>query len=563
MTATDLSEDEIECIIREGGGALNTYLLSKAIWLDIRIADPSKKPICKWTYRDIHKLPADETAKWKVICCEQLEMLDKHEVFELVDHPKDHKVIKNHWIFDVKSNGCKWAHLVAKGFSQVEGLDFNQIFSSVVCYKTVCLILALAILENWHMKAINVWSTYLYGKLNKEIFMEQPEGFKIPSSENKVLHLKKALYSLKQASLAWWNALNDSMKELGFEQIKSDPGIFLYKRNGSLTVVAIVYVDNSIFCGPSKAIVDEIKGHFMRKWKCQDLGEATKFLHMHIKRHGHKINIDQCAYLDKVIECFGLQNANSTPTPLPQGYYPICNDGPLNPPLCTKFQTIIGSLLYIMIGTWPDIAYTVTALLKHSANSTKEYVSKVLYIYCYLLGTPNAVLHFNGNQDQGIIASTNADWASNPNNYKFQTGWFLKLAGCTFSWCSHQQPTVAHSSMEAEYISLSDYGRQAFWICQLLDELGYKLGPISICKDNQGSIFMASNAITEQCSKPIVTTQQITQRVQFSMLDAKSLCGKGVEVKGRSTLSCLSLLVRGINKKTQIEFLADLCSLKY
>ena len=98
--------------------------------------------------------------------------------------------------------------------------------------------------------------------------MEQPEGFKIPSSENKVLYLKKALYDLKQAGLIWWNTLNNSMKELGFEWIKSDPGIFLYKRKGFLTVVAIVYIDNTVFYSPSKVIVDKIKGHFMRKWEC-------------------------------------------------------------------------------------------------------------------------------------------------------------------------------------------------------------------------------------------------------------------------------------------------------
>ena len=193
-TATNLSEDEIECITREEGGALNTYLLSKAIQLDSTTMDLSKKPIYKWTYRDIHELPADEITKWKAICHKQLEVLDKCEVFELVDHPKYCKVIKNHWIFDVKSNSCKWAHLVVKEFSQVEGLDFNQIFSPAVHYETVCLMLALAALENWHIKAIDIWSACLYGKLNMEIFMEQLEGFKIPRSENKVLHLKKALY---------------------------------------------------------------------------------------------------------------------------------------------------------------------------------------------------------------------------------------------------------------------------------------------------------------------------------------------------------------------------------
>ena len=105
-------------------------------------------------------------------------MLDKHKIFELVDCPKDCKVIKNCWVFDVKPDGHKQACLAAKRFSQVKGLDFDQIFSPVVCYKTVHLMLALAALENWHMEAINVQITHLYGKLNKKIFMEQSKGFK-------------------------------------------------------------------------------------------------------------------------------------------------------------------------------------------------------------------------------------------------------------------------------------------------------------------------------------------------------------------------------------------------
>ena len=112
------------------------------------------------------------------------------------------------------------------------------------------------------------------------------------------------------------------MKELGFECLKSDAGIFLYRKKGTNIVVAIVYVDDTLFCGPTKAIVDEIKGLFMKKWECRDLGPAASFLNMRIKCNGRKILIDQCLYLEKVLECFGMQNAKITPIPLPQGYYP-------------------------------------------------------------------------------------------------------------------------------------------------------------------------------------------------------------------------------------------------
>ena len=124
--------------------------------------------------------------------------------------------------------------------------------------------LALATLENWHIESLDVHSAYLYGKLTEEIYMKQSEGFRVPGQEHKVLHLLRALYGLKQAGLAWWETLNESMKELGFERLKSDAGIFLYRKKGTNIVVAVVYVDDALFCGPTKAIVDEIKGLFMR-----------------------------------------------------------------------------------------------------------------------------------------------------------------------------------------------------------------------------------------------------------------------------------------------------------
>ena len=143
--------------------------------------------------------------------------------------------------------------------------------------------LALAALEGWHMEALNVKSAYLYGKLDEEIYMEQPKGFKVPGKEFKVLRLLCALYGLKQAGFTWWNALNESMSELSFKRLKSEPRIFLYKKRGTTMVVAIIYVDDALFCGPNKVLVDEVKTLFMHKWECRDLGPATEFLHMRIR----------------------------------------------------------------------------------------------------------------------------------------------------------------------------------------------------------------------------------------------------------------------------------------
>ena len=275
--------------------------------------------------------------------------------------------------------------------------------------------LALASIETWHIEELDVQSAYLYGKLDGEIYMKQPKGFAGKGQERKVLHLKHALYGLKQAGLAWWETLNKSMKDLRFERLKSNASIFLYKRKGTTTVVAIVYVDDALFCGPDIKIVKEIKAAFMKCWECRDLGPAKEFLHMNIRREGSNIMIDQCAYLEKILQRFHLVNARLAPTPLPQGYHPTAHEDVIDPKFRSLFQQVIGSLLYLMLGTCPDIAYTVIALSKHADKPSKEHLNRTFYICRYLLGTRNYSLVFDASTKAGLITYTESDWASDPN----------------------------------------------------------------------------------------------------------------------------------------------------
>ena len=444
----------------EGGANLVCFLMGKAL----KTCEPQYESVRNWSYKDITRLPQAEQKLWQLACQEELDVLQKCKVFELVDRPRDWKVIKNRWVFDVKSDGCKKACLAAKGFSQVEGLDFDQVFSPVVRFETVCLMLVLAALESWYITGLDIRSTYLYGKLNEEIYMEQPEGFAVPGQECKVLCLWHAIYGLKQAGLAWWHTLDESLKELRFERLKSEAGIFFYKKKGTNIVIGIIYVDNMLFCGPNKAVVDAIKAQFMHKWECRDLGEPNEFLHMRITRKGCTIHLDQCAYLQKVVECCSMLNAKSASTPLLAGYYAAKNTEPVDADLRSHFQMVIGSLLYLMLGTRPDIAFAVMHLSHHAATPSQDHLSKALYICCYLIGTSMYSLVYNGGSSAGLSACTDSDWGSDPTSCLLQTGFYLKLADGLINWTSCVQKTIAYSSTEAEYMALSDCACQVTWI---------------------------------------------------------------------------------------------------
>ena len=170
----------------EGGVDFMQYLLSKAVLPPVPSAASAPRD---WTFKDILSMPSQERKGWIDACKEELEALRKRNVFELTDLPKGRKAIKNRWVFDIKSDGRKRARLVAKGFEEIDGIDYNEIFSPVVRFESVRTMLAIAALENWYVTAVDVKSAFLYGKLDEEIYMEQPEGFKVKGQEHKVLRL--------------------------------------------------------------------------------------------------------------------------------------------------------------------------------------------------------------------------------------------------------------------------------------------------------------------------------------------------------------------------------------
>ena len=198
---------------------------------------------------------------------------------------------------------------------------------------------------------------------------------------NKVCCLRKAIYGLKQAVVQWNKALHQSLLEMGFGCTHSDPGIYVHF-HGQDIIILVISIDDSLFIGSNKSYLKFKKKQFMDCWESRDLGEVIEYLGMQITRDHvkHTLKLDQISYAAKVIEHFKLNNAKVTCTSLPSGHNPAPNPKTTTPQLHSCYQLAIGSLLYIMLGTCPDTAFSVIKMSQFSSNASEDHIQKALYI---------------------------------------------------------------------------------------------------------------------------------------------------------------------------------------
>ena len=274
-----------------------------------------------YQFKDVLKCPPDEQEKWRKACEDEIALIEEHKVWSLVDCLPDRKPIKCCWVFTCKLDGRYKACLIAKGFSQIYGEDYNEVFSPVTHFETIQMLLAYVCRNDWEIKSLNVKTAFLYGQLDKEIYMEQPEGFKVPGSGNKVYHLLHVLYCLKQATLAWNKELHKSLLKLRFKCSKADPR---YYQDKSGIMLFIVYDDNGLLMSNSPMLLKKKKTAFLKVWEACDMGAVKEYLGFQII-HNHKKHtmiLHQHPYVQKVLKCFQMEQVKHIHMPLPSRYHP-------------------------------------------------------------------------------------------------------------------------------------------------------------------------------------------------------------------------------------------------
>ena len=174
--------------------------------------------------------------------------------------------------------------MVAKGFTQIFGIDYDETFSPVAQFESLRLLLALAVLEDWEIHQMDVKSAFLNRLLDEEIYMEQPQGFVDQDHPDKVCLLKKAIYRLKQASCMWNQQFHGVLLEMGFKHTHSDAGIYHRQDAGGITLI-ILYVDDITILSDSLKSVNQIKSTLSNRYEMTDLGEISSYLGVNIKHN--------------------------------------------------------------------------------------------------------------------------------------------------------------------------------------------------------------------------------------------------------------------------------------
>ena len=257
---------------------------------------------------------------WVEAMQEELLQFKLQEVWTLVDLPNGKRAIGTKWVFRCKRDERgivirNKARLVAQGFTQEEGIDYDEVFAPVARLEAIRLFLAYASYKNFPVYQMDVKSAFLYGKIPEPVYVMQPPGFEDPKYPDRVYKVKKALYGLHQAPRAWYDTLSQYLLNNGFCRGTIDKTLFIKKDKKDILLVQ-VYVDDIIFGSTNKVLCEGFEKLMHNRFEMSSMGELTFFLGLQVKQKPDGIFISQDKYVADMLKKFGFKDVKAAKTPM-------------------------------------------------------------------------------------------------------------------------------------------------------------------------------------------------------------------------------------------------------
>ncbi|MCF7184014.1 hypothetical protein L3H42_10985, partial [Corynebacterium sp. MC-13] len=435
----------------------------------------------------------DDWPKWKDAIEVELNSLGKRKVFgPVVRTPENVKPVGYKWVFVRKRNEkvviMRYkARLVAQGFSQRPGIDYEETYSPVVDATTFRYLICLAVHEGLDLRLMDVVTAYLYGSLDSDIYMKLPEGFHLPetyksdSRDKYSIKLNKSLYGLKQSGRMWYNRLSDYLLKEGYKNDPICPCIFM-KRSGNEYEVIAIYVDDINIIGTPEELSKAVQC-LKKEFEMKDLGKIRFCLGLQIEHLRNGIFVHQNTYLLKVLKRFYMDKSHPLSSPMivrsldikKDPFRPKENDEELLGPE-VPYLSAIKALIYLACHTRPDIAFTVNLLARYSSSPTRRHWNGVKHILRYLKGTMDMGLFYSNEPNKNLIGYADAGYLSDPHNGRSQTGYLFTYGGTAISWRSMKQTIAATSSNHAEILAIHEASRECVWLRSVIKHIQESCG---------------------------------------------------------------------------------------
>ncbi|CAL1369479.1 unnamed protein product [Linum trigynum] len=366
----------------------------------------------------------EDKEAWNKAMQEEMKSLQENHTYDLMKLPKGKISLKNKWVYKLKTEETSSkprfrARLVVKGFNQKKGVDFEEIFSPVVKMSSIRVVLGLAASLDLEVEQLDVKMAFLHGDLEEEIYMDQPEGFEVKGKEDLVRRLRKSLYGLKQAPRQWYKKFDSFMVKNGYARTTSDHCVFVKYFAENDFIILLLYVDDMLIVGRNVGEIDRLK---------KDLSKSFAMRISRDRTNG-KFWLSQERYIERFLERINMSKAKAVSTPL-GGHFKLCvkhcptSDEEKEAMKNVPYASVVGSLMYAMVCTRPDIAHVVGIVSRFLSNPGKEHWRVVKWILRYLRGTSRVCLCF-GNDKTILDGYADANMAGDVDSRKSNSGYGL------------------------------------------------------------------------------------------------------------------------------------------
>ncbi|CAI5993872.1 unnamed protein product [Closterium sp. NIES-65] len=445
-------------------------------------------------------LSGPDAEKWEQSVKEEYDSLLENETWELCELPPGKKPISSKPIFrhkygpDGELTRYK-SRLVAKGFQQTKGKDFNELYAPM-----------------------DITTAFLNRIILEELYILQPEG--LDDGSGRVCRLKKAIYGLKQAPRAWYHKLEETLLAGGFKKSECDHSLFLLQEKEQFLML-LVYVDDILLFSESSAIIELVEEMLEMQFKCSKMRDVKYYLGMHVERDLDKgvLRLHQRKYCEGLAEKYGLQNGGKPATPLPSGFTvePCADEEVVGESDRKLLHSMVGALNYAANHTRPDIAFATSRLASVVARPSHEQLEAAKRLVRYVSATASVGLEYSavrqrlqrGAADLGkgemlLTCYTDASFNSVKADGTSIGGYVCLFGGGAVSWRSKKQDEVGQSSCETEYMALHHGAKEVVWLRRLLEEIGVcQREPTVIFCDNESAVKLAKNACLHGLTKHI------------------------------------------------------------